>query len=727
VRYLRSTVLVATVQVLAIHAVAALEGTGRGEEDQLEVPSFVSVRSTYQPSDVQLLDRHGAVIHELRVDARRRRLAWTPLELISPALQAAVIASEDRRFYRHGGVDGLALLDALARRLTGGPLRGASTISMQVAALLDPHTASRSNGRSIGEKWRQMRRAWALERRWSKTEILEAYLNLVTFRGELQGAAAAANVLFGKAPHGITESEALVLAVLVRAPNARPDTVQRRTVRLRDVLPPEGPERSNDPQLAASVTQALSAPPGTAARAVLAPHVARRLLRTTPPFGSATSTLDIDTQRAAGDTLRRQLLALRERRVADGAVLVVENATGDVLAYVAGSGTLSRAPHVDGIRARRQAGSALKPFLYGLAIEQRLVTAASRLEDTPLELPVTGGLYRPQNYDEQFHGLVTLRTALSSSLNVPAVRLLELVGGTPFVEHLRRLGFEGVARSGDYYGPALALGSADVSLWEMAGAYRALASGGMWSALRLSHDEAVPPPLRIYSAATAFIISDMLADRDGRSVTFGLESPLGTRFWSAVKTGTSKDMRDNWCIGYSDRYTVAVWVGNFSGRPMQDVSGVTGAAPVWLELMNWLHRDLPSAPSEPPPNVVARPVRFTDAVLPERSEWFLVGTEPGVSTIEPMRARARIVRPVSGTIIANDPDIPPAQQRMMFEARDAREAAIWMLDGQRLGSAAGQLMWPPQPGRHQLQLLDAASSRVLDEVTFVVRGQGSGN
>jgi len=695
----------------------------KGETGGESAPSLANVRAAYQPSDIALLDRHGALIHEVRIDTYRRRLAWAALANISPALQTAVIASEDRRFYRHHGVDARAVMAAAIQFLRGGARRGASTISMQLATQLEPQLQQRRVGwYALVQKWRQMRLAWALERHWSKMEILEAYLNLVTFRGELQGVAAATHVLFGKAAHGVSETEALVLAVLLRAPNAEPAAVSRRAALLGAAVS----AGVTEPEIAAAVTAALSAPPGTGPRMALAPHAAHELLRGATATVAVQSTLDVALQRTATDVLRRQLLALRERWVHDGAVLVVDNASGDVLAYVGGGDDLSSARHVDGIRAHRQAGSALKPFLYGLALEQRLLTPASLIEDTPLEIPVVGGLYRPQNYDEQFRGLVTVRTALSSSLNIPAVRTLELIGAEPFVQQLRRLGFRGLAESGEYYGPSLALGSGDVNLWEMVNAYRTLANGGVWTPLRLRQSERVDAEQRVYSEATAFLISNILADRESRTVTFGLENPLVTRFWSAVKTGTSKEMRDNWCIGYSRRYTVGVWVGNFSGQPMRDVSGVSGAAPAWREVMEWLHRDTPSTAPVPPKAVRSERVTFADGVEPGRVEWFRDDTLPSVSAQAPAPALAgqhsHIVAPVHGTIIALDPDIPTARQRMALEAQVSEIRARWSLDGRDLGSADRLVLWPPRPGRHLLQLVDD-DHRVLDTVAFVVRGQ----
>lgn len=690
--------------------------------DRPAVPSFQAVRAATRPSDVRLLDRNREVLQELRTDVTRRRLGWIRLAEISPALQAAVITSEDRRFYRHGGVDGTALATAALRRITGGPRRGASTISMQVAALLRADLRHNGARRSLGQKWRQMRLAWAIEARWSKAEILEAYLNLATFRGEVQGVTAASNILFGKAPHGITEAEAAVLAALLRAPNAGPAAVTRRAWALREA---QGGRASRE-EIAAAVGRAVEVPSGPGPRVTLAPHAARRLLRPTPmssaPAQSVRSTLDSALQRFAAESLRRHLLAARERHVQDGAVLVVDNATGDVLAYVGGSGDLSSAPHVDGIRARRQAGSALKPFLYGLALEQRLLTPASLVKDTPLDLSVTGGLYRPHNYDEQFTGLVTVRTALAGSLNIPAVRTLDLVGVETFAQQLRRLGFEGLTESGDYYGPSLALGSADVSLWELVNAYRTLANGGVWSPLRMTPDERqAHARRRLYSVETAFLVSNILADRESRSGTFGLENPLATRFWTAVKTGTSKEMRDNWCVGFSRRYTVGIWVGNFSGEPMQDVSGVTGAAPVWLEIMAWLHRATSSPPPKPPAGVIARTIAFPHEVEPKRIEWFFEGTQPSTATQVLATGHPRIVAPARGTVIALDPDIPASRQRIVFEAQATGAPLRWILDRTDIGSAADPLVWDPQPGRHTLSLADGAE-RPLDTLTFEVRG-----
>ncbi|MEO6029483.1 MAG: penicillin-binding protein 1C [Candidatus Binatia bacterium] len=705
------------VVALALTAVVA----GGATIAMAPVASFDAVRAAHVASDVPLLDRHGTVIAEVRTDRRERRLGWTAIADVSPALRAAVLAAEDRRFATHPGVDVRALASAVVGRIVGRPARGASTISMQVAALVDPTLARRDHRRTWQQKIRQMRLALALERHWSKDEILETYLNRVVFRGELRGVAAAAAFVFGKAPHGLDDAESLILAALVQNPNASVATVARRAARLAAAArATDGPASTVSDDALGAAAARLDAPAVRTGVADLAPHLAHRLLAGAQ--APVASTLDAGVQRVARDSVQRALLALRGRNVEDGAVLVVDNASGDVLAWVGGSGALSRARFVDTVRAPRQPGSTLKPLLYGLAFERRLLTPASLVEDTPLALAVAGGLYRPRDYDQHFRGLVSTRTALASSLNVPAVRTLGLVGGDAFVALLHDLDFTTATESGEYYGPALALGGADVTLYELVGAYRMLANGGVWSPLHVTPAADATTGSagrRVLSAATAFQVTDILADRESRSTTFGLESALATRFFTAVKTGTSKEMRDNWCLGFSDRYTVGVWVGNASGAPMHDVSGVTGAAPIWLEVMSYLHRATPSTAPLPPAELVAARVTFPSEVEPARQDWFVRGTEPAARALA--AGMVRIIAPVDGTIVALDPDIPEDRQRVPLELAGTAPGLRWRIDDADLGPAAGLTLWEPIGGTHTVALVDA-DARVVDTATLEVRG-----
>lgn len=646
-----------------------------------EVVSYEDVKAEWRSSDAWLLDRNGEPLSRIRIDKTRRRGDWTELAQVSPVLISAVLQAEDRRFRAHSGVDWRAFAG----------LRGASTITMQLAAALHPDL-ERGGHRGPLQKWRQMRQAAAMERAWSKDELLEAWLNLTTFRGEVEGIDAAARVLFAKRPAGLDRVESALLAALVRSPNAGPVRAAWRACAL---LRPD--------EQACAAARSLAAA-GLRSRLFAsrvegdAPHYARRLL--SAPGERRISTLDARVQRFAVETLERHLWELQGRNVEDGAVLVLDNESGAPLAWVGSSGELSAAAELDGVTAKRQPGSTLKPFLYALAIERRLLTAASILDDTPAAVTTPAGLYVPQNYDHAFRGRVSLRSALAASLNVPAVRTLALVGYEPFHARLRALGFASLTRDADYYGYSLALGGAEVSLLELTGVYRALARG-----------EGFDP-------RAAYVVADILADAAARAGTFGLVNSLATRYPASVKTGTSTDMRDNWAVGFSSRYTVGVWVGNFSGEPMHDVSGVTGAAPVWREIMDFLHEGGPPVFESAPAGLVHQFVSYKDAIEPPRREWFLAGTESAlVAPVEARAARARIASPVNGAVLAIDPDIPMANQRIRIVVDGAAPGARVVLEDGEIAPA----LWLPAPGRHVLRLTDASGAE-LDRVQLTVRG-----
>ena len=777
--------------------------------------AFDAIRSAHTPSDRLILDRNGATIQRIRVDDKVRRGEWTALDAISPALIDAVLTSEDKRFFDHGGVDLRAAAAAAVSNLRGGAAtRGASSISMQVAAMMDASLTRARDGRSVEQKIDQAQAAWALEGAWSKAQILETYLNTIFFRGEIQGVGAAADVLFGKAPHGLNAAESALLAALIRAPQAPRATVERRAC---EVL--KTPDVKADcGQLAFAMDRWGNAAVTRNADESIAPHVARYLLplphdqpycvdealgafpsprggRAGPSEGrrargeglcipaklgvsapslspgereqtdhalrrkrlTTQTTLDRDLQLAARDAINKHLQQLSGRNAHDAAVVVIDNATGEVLAYVGSSGRLSAAGEVDAARAPRQAGSTLKPFIYALGLEKNLFTAATLLDDAPFSIDVGGGAYTPQNYAHEYVGPVSVRTALASSLNVPAIRALTLVGVAPAHTLLRRAGLTTLNDDPEHYGFSLALGSADVSLLELTNAYRAVANGGVNSSflfyplppggrvrerVMAEHsrvDQTVrpspptPPPRgegskRLFSESTAWLITDILADRGARYVTFGFDNPLALSHWAAVKTGTSKDMRDNWTVGFNSRVTVGVWVGNASGAPMHNVTGITGAAPIWADVMEAAAAKIGAGrPAAPPTNVLKRHVAFASnhgQVEAGRDEWFLRGTEPASALIaarEASSAGARIVTPIDGTIIALDPDIPAANQRVQLKSGDATRAGCWTINDAPLACSTAPVAWSPTTGNALLKLLDM-DGRELDRVTIIVRG-----
>ena len=766
--------------------------------------TFDTVKRDFKPSDTLILASNGDVIQRLRTDSSVRRGQWIALADVSPALRTALVLSEDKRFYEHSGVDWRAVSSAAWANLWNTRTRGASTISMQLAGLLDEDLRAGAGGRSVGQKIGQTLLTQVLEARWRKDEILEAYLNLVPFRGEVVGIDALSRTLFGKAAHGLDEREAAVAAALVRAPNAKAAQVAQRACGVLKLM--QSPQKPDCDALDLFTTGALQRKAFNASEGV-APHFSRRLVAQTrgvpppllsperggsqsealdllPPLSgegwgggipnSIQSTLRAPLQRFAVQTLQQHLRELRGRHVEDGAIVVLDNATGNVLAWVGSSNELSKAAEVDGVTALRQPGSTLKPFLYAQAIAEQRLTAASLLEDSSTQIPTASGLYIPQNYDRQFKGFVSSRTALGASLNVPAVRTLVMVSPNAFAKQLRAVGLP-LKEGGDYYGYSLALGSSEVSLVNLTNAYRTLANGGRLGEVKFAAPSPLPLPLlgrgsntsnssslsrlreispssRLRERAgvrdapaidprAAFIVTDIMADPMARARTFGTDSVLSTRFWTAVKTGTSKDMRDNWAVGYSQRYTVGVWVGNASGAPMWDVSGTSGAAPIWAALISHLHRNEPSRAPAPPPGLVKAPVVFGGAEA-ARSEWFIAGTEQSQFAMNSEAASAgiyssksknhvqrvllnadqaaRITSPANGVIIALDPDIPPSRQRLQFTAEG--QNLTWLMDGKTLARGPS-VQWLPWPGRHVVQLTDGKGA-VFDEIRLEVRGAG---
>jgi penicillin-binding protein 1C len=703
------------------------------------ISSFEQEKRDFQSSESLLLDRYGEVIHRLRTDNNVRRGQWVALADVSPALRTAMVLSEDQRFYEHSGVDWRAVSAAAWGNLFNQRTRGASTLSMQLASLVEEGPRKGAQRRNALDKAGQAVSATLLERQWRKDQILEAYLNLVPFRGEIQGIDALSRTLFGKAAHGLDEREAAIAAALVRAPSASPRAVAQRACGvLRNM---QSADATNCDALQA-YTEAVLPRKAFVPSYGIAPHSARQLLASSG-VKTVRSTLDAPLQRFATESLQRHLRELKDRNVEDGAVVVLDNATGQVLAYIGSSGILGQAQEVDAAAALRQAGSTLKPFLYAQAIAEKRLTAASLIEDSSAQIATSSGLYIPQNYDHQFKGWVSVRTALGSSLNVPAVRSLVMVSPDAFARQLRALGLP-LKHEGDFYGVSLALGSADVSLVSLTNAYRALANGGRCSAVAFSAAQA-PAWRDCINPQASFIVSDILRDPLARAPTFGTRSALATRMNAAVKTGTSKDMRDNWAIGYSDRYTVGVWVGNASGASMWDVSGVTGAAPVWASVMHYLHRQPPAvrtAEPLPPTGVLRVATRYAQGQEAARQEWFITGTEQteisqdtthliaasAVNTRttgqKPLKntpetsSNGRIVQPISGTIIALDPDIPPLRQRLAFEANSA--GVQWLIDDKPFAQGRSA-QWLPWPGKHIIRLADA-QGKALDEVRIEVRG-----
>lgn len=631
-----------------------------------DLPSFEKVKSQYKISELVVLDSKGMALHRWRQNKQLKTVAWTALRDMSPSLPKAILKSEDRKFYFHWGVDFKALAASFYQRLFHRSPRGASTVSMQTVKLI---SSQRSQYNGFLGKIRQVVAALRLEQEWNKEQILEAYLNLISFRGEYRGIASVSEALFEKRPAGLTLRESTLLAVLVRAPNANLQAWSQRAC---------WQERSECREMHEWIYRNSGKRAGNLSEKK-AIHFAQRL-HNQGLKGEVKTFLHRDVQMYAQELIQSQVRSLKDRNVHDAAVLVVENKTGQVWAYLGGSGLDAETQYVDGVQSFRQAGSTLKPFLYATAFERGILSAESWLEDSGVDIVFETGVYKPQNHDQKFYGWVKAKTALGSSLNVPAVKVFKLLNDTTFWSKLQALHFKNL-QDPEHYGPALALGVADVSLEDLTQSYRTLANGGVYSTLNFTVDD-ISSTEKVFSEDSVIQVSQILMASENRALSFGLDSILSLP-GVAVKTGTSKDMRDNWCVGYNARFTVGVWVGNFNGAPMWNVLGVTGAAPIWRKLMEYLEEKYPAK------SPLLPSAKLAESSAPEKYP------------------QARILYPQNGMILALDPAIPKKNQKMPLIAEATGHGRIeWRINGVKKAASkeAGTFMWTPVLGKHRFEL-----------------------
>lgn len=549
-------------------------------------PSASRLAPPEAPS-LTITDRHGTVLRTTRSgDGSRAR--WVSLSSIDPDLLTAFIAVEDRRFLRHDGIDGRAVARAARDNLRARQVvSGASTITMQVARLISPA------GRSWTGKARQAAWALRLEAHLSKQEILEQYLNRVPLGQGTVGVDAAAALYFEASAMRLGLGQAATLAGLARAPSrdnpmsSEARASSRRAAALKQI---ERAGYASAAEVQRATGEALLVRDRTAP--FHAPHFTTHIVARARGLAEASgeawrSSLDLELQRGIEREVRDAVATLHDRGARHAAVVVLSNATGEILAWVGSPDFWADSSgQTDMVVSRRQPGSALKPFLYGLAFD-RGVTPATVIADVPRTYRTPNGSYSPRNYDREFRGPVLAREALASSYNVPAVTLAERVGASSLLRTLHSAGFASLSASAEHYGLGLALGNGDVTLLEIANGYRALANGGVWSPVAWTARTAPAGGARerVMSARSAALVLDILADPVARVPGFGVQTPFDLHFPVAVKTGTSRHFTDNWAVGTTGGFTVAVWVGNFSGRPMEGVSGVSGAGPL-------LHRAL---------------------------------------------------------------------------------------------------------------------------------------
>jgi penicillin-binding protein 1C len=683
-----------------------------------------------------LLDCRGREIAELASPEARTQFPVT-LEKTGPWLPRITVALEDRRFYKHRGIDWRAIAAACTRNVRSHHLvSGASTITQQLVKL-----ATGRQQRSWAGKLYEAIIAWKLEHRWSKDRILAEYLNRSSYGNRRIGPEAAARAYFGKPARDLTLSEAVFLAGLPQAPTRfnpwrHPEQANRKYSRSLARLVELGViTRDQQSLLARPPKIAHTDPPRLAAHFVDAVVARNPGLR-----GTVRTTLDLDLQATTERLVRSHLSALNRHDIRQAAVVVVENATGAIRAMV-GSENYA-ASQINGATEPRSCGSTLKPFVYLDAIDKRMLTAASLLPDTPDAIRGEYTDYDPQNYNHHYLGPVRLREALGCSLNVPAVFALSRLGARPAFYQLQKWGFDFPQGLADY-GAGFVLGNAETRLVDLAAAYAGLARGGtaMRAKFLTGEHQTVT---RIASREATAIVIDILCDNDARQKSFGPRSPLAFEQRIAAKTGTSSGFRDAWTVGFDKEHTIAVWAGNFDGRPMRDTFAVRAATPLWAAVIQeLLRRDHPLDPPEENERLVHRDVCKATGLLPSRfspailNELFLAGTEPREDSADyfasdgklllpdaygrwcvsrdntigaHVRSDFRIVSPPPNAHYEIDPVLPFSQQMVELTAAVASDVE-WFVNNERIfPQQDSRFFWQLAPGEWKLRAVSRFGS-----------------
>ncbi len=766
----RRAVLPAVVAALALVAWLRLGTLPDGLLDDRAEPSTL------------VIDRSGAVLYEAR-SAEGARAIRMRADAIPPVLAAATLGAEDHRFYRHPGLDPLAIARAFMRNARAGRVvEGGSTITQQVAKLLLARRAGSRHGWRA--KVQEALVALRLEHRLAKRDILALYLTLAPYGNQITGAERASRAYFARDPAQLTPAQTAFLAALPQRPSSfnpwrdagKAQPRQRAILRRMQAL---GLLSAADAShaLAERVTPLR---PGDESPA---PHFVENVLAS---FGRGRrpariqTTLDIELQRAVRGIIETRRDDLRAHGAHHVAVVVLDNRSGEWLAWE-GSGDYfdPNGGTIDGARVPRQPGSALKPFTYALAFEEGY-GPASVLPDVPSHFPTAepGVFYSPRNYDGEYRGPLLARAALAGSENVPAVALLSRLGAASLLRLLRRAGVTTLEKAGVYYGLGLTLGNAEVRLDELVTAYAALARGGVGvspvsvkGAPREGRTEE-----RLISNRSAYWVTDILADADAREYVFGRGGSLEFPFPVAAKTGTSQAYHDNWAIGYTREVTVGVWVGNFDRTPLRNSSGVTGAGPIFHAVMlAAMERVAPAsgaaaggdtfeivaAPSDAERRTiclvsglaatdscprqalesVAREVVLSPCSWHQKSadgvatvwpdeyrRWahdrgLIEPAPPRLRTIaiRPRSAALEILNPPQGAIYLIDPTLRRGYQTLPLRASGTSGALRWMVDGRHVGSAAPEeaVQWPLAAGAHRIEVTDARGRRA--ETRIIVR------
>lgn len=710
------------------------------------------------PASTLYLARDGTPLRHLLDENGHRSSPPATFAEIPQPLVHALLAAEDKRFFSHGGVDVIAIARAAWGNMQNKRIiSGASTIHQQ----LIKNTSPRSGARTLWIKCVEALQARRLAMSWSHERVLAAYANRISFGNLMTGAATAASGYFHKPLSDLTPAECALLAALPQSPTRlnpfrNLDAVLPRQRRILDTMHALGWLNGEQHRVALSQNIVLQRFSG----GFEAPH-AIAMLRSTSSAPIVRTTLDLALQQQVEIIVAQRLESLRHRHVTHGAVVVIENATGAVRA-LAGSRDFfaSNGGQLNGAWAPHSPGSAMKPFTYLIAFE-RGATPASIVADLPIEFVTPSGTYRPENYSLRSYGPMTYRHALGNSLNISAVRVLDSIGGAEtLLPRLRELGLSTLTENATHYGLGLTIGNASVRLIELANAYACLARLGRFKPWTLQRDAPAFKEQRLLGENESWLIADILSDNQAREMSFGRHSVLRLPFKCAVKTGTSSSFRDNWTLGFTPEFTVGVWVGNFDNTPMQDVSGVTGAGPIFRDVMLHLHEKHPATwfaqpaaikharidprtgkrlTPQTPPARLSREEFFVSARMPavaqasdydargrailprEYADWVKssanwLGDLVTTAAVE-ARAQLRITHPIPGTVVILDPDIRNRGNRLLLQATGSTQPR-WSCPTLELLAEDHHTFAILKPGRHVIELHDEANG--LSAKTFVI-------
>lgn len=702
----------------------------------------------------QICARDGTVLREI-LSHDYKTSVWVPLEEISPWLTGTTVWQEDKRFYQHHGFDVFAMVRAVYGNIRHGRIvSGGSTITMQVAKM-----ALGFKRRTFFTKLFEIVYAIKIDLHLSKDAILEIYLNRVPYGNQSYGVEAASRLYFDKPASQLSLSEACALVVIPKSPGRTNPYVSLQQIEnkkermLQNLL-----EKKYIDSLTFSV--ALHEPVRALENSMSfrAPHFVDYILaeietQRAAKVAKVITSLDIAIQEHLEKLVSTTLASLDSYHVGQCAVLVMDVESGEIRAMIGSRDYFdAREGQVNGCISLRQPGSSIKPFLYILALMEG-IPASCILPDTILEFRLADGtLFAPRNYGEQYHGPTRLREALASSFNVPAVFLADSLSVQRFHDFLKTLHFENLNHKSHFYGLSLSLGAGEVTLLEMVNGYRALAQKGLYqkptAILQIYDVRGNPvdfhhePAEQVFSQEAAFIITHILSDNASRTKAFGEDNPLHLPFPCAAKTGTTKDYRDNWCLGFTTEYAVGVWVGNFDGSSMQGVSGISGAAPLFRDIMIELHRNVYPAAFDKLPSLVHVTIctesgmRSTESCPIVVDELFIPGTEPSEicsadnhelwRTIHDKKRKAvEITHPLHGDIFKIDPHCSYVNQAITFtvDANQEIEEIVLKLNDKVLCVTSNPLeyVWNPRPGEYRLSASGAGQAYgQCDEVQFTV-------